>query len=94
MTAYVVRFCRNLRLKSSQQNDNNQVQVGPLGTEEIQDAEEYWAKEAQTGLSGRIEKGDSKTLSPFTDDKGIIRVGGRVDSNLLSYDGKSPVHTE
>ena len=90
VTAYVVRFCRNLRLKSSQQN-NSQVQVGPLSAEEIQDAEEYWAKKAQTGLSDRLEKGDFKTLSPFIDDKGIIRVGGRVDPNLLSYDGKSPV---
>ena len=90
VTAYVLRFCRNLRLKSSLQSDNNQVQVGPIGAEEIKDAEEYWAKKAQTGLSDRLEKGDFKTLSPFIDDKGIIRVGGRVDPNLLSYDGKGP----
>ena len=49
VTAYVLRFCRNLRLKSSQQSDNNQVQVGPIDAEEIKDAEEYWAKKAQTG---------------------------------------------
>ncbi|PFX25190.1 Retrovirus-related Pol polyprotein from transposon 17.6 [Stylophora pistillata] len=78
-------------LKLSQKNDNSQVQAGPPSTEEIQDAKEYWAKKAQTGLSGRMEKGDFKTLSPFTDEKGIIRVGGRLDLNLLSYDGKSPV---
>ena len=38
----------------------------------------------------RLEKGDFKTLSPFSDDKGLTRVGGRVNPNLLSYDGKSP----
>lgn len=90
VTAYVFRFCRNLHLKSSQQSDTNQVQVGPLSTEEIQDAEEYWTKKAQTGLAVKLEKGDFKTLSPFLDDKGIIRVGGRVDPNLLSHDGKCP----
>ena len=86
--AYVIRFCRNLHLKLSQQSDINQAQVGPLSTEEIQDAEEYWKKKAQTGLAVKLEKGDLKTLSPFFGDKGIMRVGGRVDPNLLSYDGK------
>ena len=90
VTAYVLRFCRNLCLKSSQQSDNNPVQVGSISAEEIKDAEEYWTKKAQTGLTDRLGKGDFKTLSPFIDDKGIIRVGGRVDPNLLSYDGKSP----
>ena len=90
VTAYVRRFCRNLRIKSSQQSDNNPVQDVPINAEEIKNAEEYWTKKAQTGLSDRLEKGDFKTLSPFIDDKGIIRVGGRVDPNLLSYDGKGP----
>ena len=90
VTAYVRRFCRNLGLKSSQQSDNNPVQVGSISAEEIKDAEEYWTKKAQTGLTDRLEKGDFKTLSPFIDDKGIIRVGGRVDPKMLSYDGKGP----
>lgn len=37
-----------------------------------------------------MDKGDFKTLSPFIDEKGIIRVGGRVDPNVLSYEGKYP----
>ena len=89
-TAYVIRFCRNLHLKLSQQRDTNQLQVGPPSTKEIQDAEEYWTKKAQTGLAVKLEKGKLKTLSPFFDDKGIMRVGGRVDPHLLSYDGKYP----
>ena len=88
VTAYVIRFCRKLHLKLSQQSDTNQLQVGLPSTKEIQDAEEYWTKKAQTGLAVKLEKGELKTLSPFFDDKGIMRVGGRVDPNLLSYDGK------
>ena len=30
VTAYGIRFCRNLHFKLSQQSDTNQVQVGPL----------------------------------------------------------------
>ncbi|KAL9964668.1 hypothetical protein ACROYT_G028343 [Oculina patagonica] len=90
VTAYVLRFCRNLHLKSSRENDDNDVHVGPLSSNEIESAEEYWAKQTQAGLSERMAKGDFKTLSPWVDDKGIIRVGGRVDPHLLSYDGKCP----
>lgn len=91
VTAYVLRFCRNLRLKSRRENDNNNVHVGPLSSNEIESAEEYWTKQAQAGLSERVSKGDFKTLSPLVDDTGIIRVGGRVDPHLFSYDGKCPV---
>ena len=90
VTAYVFRFCRNIRLKSSRESDNNDVHVGPLSSNEIESAEEYWTKQAQTGLFERVVKGDFKTLSPFGDDKGIFRVGGRVDPHLFSYDGKCP----
>ena len=37
-----------------------------------------------------MEKGDFKTLSPFFNGKGIIRVGGRVNPDLLSYEGYQP----
>ena len=74
VTAHVLQFCRNLGLKSSQQSDNNPVQVGSISAEEVKDTEEYWKKKVQTGLTDRLEKGDFKTLSPFIDDKGIISV--------------------
>ncbi|XP_068761635.1 uncharacterized protein [Montipora capricornis] len=37
-----------------------------------------------------MEKEDFKTLSPFFDGKGIIRVGGRVNPDLLCYEGNHP----
>ena len=88
VTAYVIRFCRNIRTKSNRDKEHNQVYVGPLNAEEIERAEEYWTKKAQAGLSAGITKGNFKSLSPFVDDKGIIRVGGRVDPALVSYVGK------
>ena len=30
------------------------------------------------------------TLSPFVDNKGVIRVGGRVDNAVVSYDSRHP----
>ena len=86
-TAYVLRFCHNLRIKVKQPDDQ-EVESGPLTPAEIESAEEYWLKEAQSSLSQRMEKGDFKSLTPFFDEKGIIRVGGRVDPSLLSYDNK------
>ena len=37
-----------------------------------------------------MEKAEFKSLSPFKDDKGIIRVGGRVDKAIVSYEQKHP----
>ena len=38
-----------------------------------------------------MKNGEFKTLSPFVDDKGIIRVGGRIDKAIMSYEEKHPV---
>ena len=37
-----------------------------------------------------MKKGDFKTLSPFLDTQGIIRVGGRVNPRLATYDNTRP----
>ena len=79
-----------LCLKSREETNTREKQVNPLGVEEIQDAEEYWTKQAQSSLFERMEKADFKTLSPFFDGKGIIRVSGHVNPDLLSYEGYHP----
>ena len=50
----------------------------------------FWIKEAQRDLHHRKEKGEFKSLSKFQDDKGVIRVGGKVDKAIISYDTKHP----
>jgi hypothetical protein len=86
VTAYIQRFGRNLHAKRN--DENTQPELGPLTGEELQAAEEYWLKQAQSSLFQRMKKGDFKTLSPYVDKKKLIRVGGRVDPSLVSYDNE------
>ncbi|XP_068684774.1 uncharacterized protein [Montipora foliosa] len=58
--------------------------------EELAKAEILWIRSAQRSLQKRLENGEFKTLSPFVDGKGIIRVGGRIDKAIVSYEEKHP----
>lgn len=89
VTAYVQRFCHNVRAKLPRQKDVN-THEGPLNSCEMRSAEEYWLKVAQTDLVKRMKNGDFKTLTPFFDANGVIRVGGRVDPRLVSYENARP----
>ena len=64
--------------------------TGSLTPEELLQAELYWIKDAQKRLHDRMAKGEFKTLSPFSDDRGIIRVGERLDKAIVSYETKHP----
>ena len=39
----------------------------------------------------QIEKGNLTALIPFLDEKGIMRVGGRLSNSRLSYNSKHPI---
>ena len=71
--------------------DKNERQVGPLSAQEVAHAEDYWIRRAQTSLKEILKKGGLSTLSPFVDGNGIIRVGGRLDPTLTSYDNRHAV---
>ena len=64
------------------QNKTLSTYEGTLKSTEIQSAENYWLKIAQTDLAKRMKKGDLKTLSPFLDTQGIIRVGGLLSCHI------------
>ncbi|XP_028399264.1 uncharacterized protein LOC114522722 [Dendronephthya gigantea] len=97
VTAYVLRFINTLRNKH--QNKDNTETTRPKDTsddrsisaKELEDAELYWVKQSQKSLHDRLKKGELKGLTPFTDDNGVIRVGGRVSEAVISYDAKHPV---
>ncbi|XP_068671020.1 uncharacterized protein [Montipora foliosa] len=91
VTAYVRRFWQNLRRKLKRVDCDQKGNVGPLNDLDIEDAEEYWLKFAQSVLPQKMQRGYFKTLTPYADENGIIRVGGRVDPSLLSYDNTRPV---
>ena len=90
VTSYVRRFVQNLRIKCARSEEIRQPERGPLTQQELESAEEYWMKHMQSSILTRLKKGDFKALSPYTDDKGILRVGGRVDTSLVSYDNRNP----
>lgn len=88
VTAYVFRFVQILKSKLMKVSiPEDDVTLTPA---ELEKAEHYWTKEAQKGLKSRFEKGEFKTLTPFLDNKGIIRVGGRVENLVTSYESKHP----
>ena len=96
VTGYVTRYIKNLRAtcklkRLKTPNVTNQLQLGPLSPKELENAEVYWIKEAQTSLHKIVKAGQLRQLSPFKDEDGIIRVGGRVDQALASYDTRHPV---
>ena len=86
VTARILRLAQKIRLRKHLQEGPQ----GPLTPEELSKAEMYWVKRAQVNLHKRMRKGDFKPLSPFVDDRGVIRVGGRVEKAVLSYDTRHP----
>uniref|UniRef100_A0A1U7XZ01 Uncharacterized protein LOC104241631 n=1 Tax=Nicotiana sylvestris TaxID=4096 RepID=A0A1U7XZ01_NICSY len=55
--------------------------------------EEHFAEEMKTLHHEKCIKNDShiSSLTPFIDNNGILRVGGRLQASLLSYDAKHPM---
>ena len=89
VTANVLRFIQNLG--SCVKKSKADFQLGPLSVQELDKAEIYWIKRAQNGLKNELVKGHYHKLSPFTDEFGIIRVGGRIGKVLTSYDSRHPI---
>ena len=87
VTAWIKRLAEKIRLRRNTLSGRE----GPLMPEELKKAEMSWIRSAQRDLKSRMKNGEFKTLSPFADDKGIIRVGGRIDKAILSYEEKHPV---
>ena len=59
--------------------------------EERNQSEIYWVKLNQKNLKGSLESRQLGKLDPFTDSEGILRVGGRVDKTIATYDTRHPV---
>ncbi|XP_066016486.1 uncharacterized protein [Pocillopora verrucosa] len=86
VTARIRRLAVKIRLKKYDQHGKE----GLLTPEELQQAEIYWISQAQTTLYSRLNRGEFKSLSSFKDENGIIRVGGRVDKAIVSYETRYP----
>ncbi|GFW77551.1 uncharacterized protein TNCV_2499431 [Trichonephila clavipes] len=91
--SFIFRFVENLK-------GINKV-AGPLTTKEFVQAETYLIKKVQeqefsSDINHLKSKGSVlpnsklKTLNPFLDDNGVLRVGGRLCNLELSFDKKAP----
>ena len=86
VTARIQRLANKMRLR----RQNQEGREGPLSPEELQNAERFWIKESQKSLHSRVKKGEFRTLSPFADGQGVVRVGGRIDQAVVSYETRHP----
>ncbi|KAK3736377.1 hypothetical protein QZH41_006148 [Actinostola sp. cb2023] len=86
VTAHIRRLAQKIKAK----REGRQGLDGPLTPQELVEAELFWIKEAQKSLHTRQERGEFQSLSPFVDDNGVLRVGGRIDKAVVSYDTRHP----
>lgn len=86
VTARIRRLAVKIWLRKYDQHRKE----GLLTPEELQQAKIYWINQAQTTLYSPLDRGEFKSLSPFKDENGIIRVGGRVDEAIMSYETRHP----
>lgn len=88
--SYVFRFYCNLR-------NPKEIRIGLLNAEEINHAEEIlirlvqstaFESDIQNLKNGKLVSNKLKFLNVFLDDKGILRVGGRLAHANINYDSK------
>ncbi|GBM43963.1 hypothetical protein AVEN_197281-1, partial [Araneus ventricosus] len=93
--SFLFRFISSCRNPESKRK-------GPLTSEELSEADHYLIKRCQfevfsaevtAMMSGDNISNKSKilNLSPFLDNKGVMRVGGRLENSHLPYSGKHPI---
>ncbi|GFT59254.1 integrase catalytic domain-containing protein [Trichonephila clavipes] len=82
IVSYIYRFLYNCRSKVKKR--------GPLTTSEVNDAETWLIKQDQSGINLSDPSGNLKSLNIFQDDKGILRVGGRLEKASIPYSQKHP----
>ena len=98
VTAWVIRFITNCQSRKH----NSQALYKPLSMQELNQATLYWIKLVQGEVwcseIDTIKKGSKLkrtshilSLSPFLDESGILRVGGRQENAKLSFDNRHPI---
>ncbi|XP_066251914.1 uncharacterized protein [Euwallacea similis] len=94
--AYCLRFIENLKLPKDKRN------TGHLSSREVQRGELLMAKLAQSqAFSSEIQdlkrknhvsrKSKLNSLSPFIDQDGVVRLGGRLAHSNCPHDSKHPI---
>ena len=87
---WVLKLKQTFLAKRNKEDEKFQASQVPLTAHELEESRRYLIKEAQKSLHNRLRNDELKMLSPYVDDEGIIRVGGRVDKAIVSYETKHP----
>ncbi|GFW35771.1 integrase catalytic domain-containing protein [Trichonephila clavipes] len=82
IVSYIYRFINNCISKVKKRR--------PLTTSEVNDAETWRIKQDQRGINLSDPSGNLKSLNIFQDDKGVLRVGGRLEKASIPYGQKHP----
>ena len=87
VTAYVLRFVGNLKRKLENANLVYKIQKDEVGV-----SKELWYKEVQRPiLQDSKFKQFEVSLSLYTDERGVLRSGGRIHNASLPHDAKFPI---
>ncbi len=91
VTASVLRFCKNLKIKAKL-IEQNEICVDMLLPSEIANAENFWLVEVQKDLKSSVKNYSDleKQLGLFCDSKGIIRCRGKFAYANLPYEKRYP----
>ena len=88
VSAHVLRFVSNLK----QSKMKKRLVDGVIKHEEVDRARELWINEVQKSVYNSKNFDQVKvSLSLFTDDKGILRCGGRLKNAPIPYDVHFPI---
>ena len=96
VTAYLSRFIYNCRHSKSERR------VGTLLVEEIEQARKFWVRSTQVESFPRevaalkskqhlSSKSRLVSLSPFLDEQGIVRAGGRIERADIPFYSRHPI---
>ena len=89
ITAWIIRFINHCQKKN--------IMTSQLSTKELWDAEAYWVKYSQhecfaiTNEKQLPARSILRSLNPFIDASGILRLSGRQDNCGLAYSRRYPV---
>ena len=90
VTAWIQRLGRKVRERRGTNANDEANKHGTVTSDDLSKAELYWIKHAQRELHSKITSGELKQFNPFVDTEGIIRVGGRLNKAIVTYDCKHP----
>ncbi|GFY34895.1 integrase catalytic domain-containing protein [Trichonephila clavipes] len=76
------RFIDNCRSKVKKRE--------PLTTSEVNNAEIWLIKQDQSGINLSEPSSNLKSFNIFQDDKGVLRIGGRLEKASIPYSQKHP----